>query len=293
MALTSSDLVELLTLQPMGGDAFIGRCAENGWQRVFGGQVIAQALVAAQATVDNRAPHSLHAYFMLAGDPLTPIRYDVERLRDGRSFATRRVVARQRGEAIFSLSASFQVAEEGLEHALPMPPAPDPEAMPDPLTVIAGFPEPLRRRAADFLERIRPIEVRQIAPENRSPLPDGATREPRQAEWIRIQGPLPDDPALHRAALAYLSDLSLIQTVLATHGANLLGGRFQVASLDHALWFHRPAKANEWLLYVQDSPSAQGARGLTRGSLFNRAGELVASVAQEGLVRRRRSQDAG
>ena len=293
MALTSSELVDILTLQPQGGDAFVGRCAGNGWQRVFGGQVIAQALVAAQSTVEDRTPHSLHAYFMLAGDPLTPIRYDVERLRDGRSFATRRVVARQRGEAIFALSASFQVEEEGIEHALPMPAAPDPESLPDPMTLIAGLAEPQRRHIAAFLDRILPIEVRQIAPENRGPLPPGVTREPRQAEWIRIRGPLPDDPGLHRAALAFLSDLSLIQTVLATHGENLLGGRFQVASLDHALWFHRPAKANEWLLYVQDSPSAQGARGLTRGSIYDRAGRLVASVAQEGLVRRRRDPAAG
>jgi len=291
MALTSSDLVDLLTLEPQGDDAFLGRCARNGWQRVFGGQVIAQALVAAQTTVADRAPHSLHAYFMLGGDPQAPIRYDVERLRDGRSFATRRVVARQHGEAIFALSASFQVDEAGLEHAIAMPPAPDPDTLPDPLTLTAALGEALRRPIESFLDRIRPIEVRQIAPETRGPLPPGATREPRQAEWIRIAGALPDDPALHRAALAYLSDLSLIQTVLATHGQHLLDGRFQVASLDHALWFHRPAKANEWLLYVQDSPSAQGARGLTHGSLFDRAGRLVASVAQEGLVRPRRDRD--
>lgn len=287
MPLTSSQLVDLLTLENPGGDRFIGQCADNGWKRVFGGQVIAQALVAAQSTVEGRDAHSLHAYFILGGDPSEPIHYEVERIRDGRSFATRRVVARQRGEAIFALSASFQVAEEGLEHALPMPAAPDPETLPDPLTLAALAGEAMLRHAKGFTDRIRPIEFRPISPENRLPLPPGRVREPRQAEWIRIDGPLPDDPAIHRAALAYLSDLSLIQTVLSTHGQWLGGGRFQVASLDHALWFHRPVKANEWLLYVQDSPSAQGARGLTRGLLFDRAGALVASVAQEGLVRRR------
>jgi acyl-CoA thioesterase-2 len=255
---------------------------------VFGGQVIAQALIAAQRTVEGRTLHSLHVYFILGGDPREPILFEVERIRDGRSFTTRRVVARQRGEAIFALSASFQVEEEGLEHQYPMPDVPDPEGLPDPVQLAALAGEAAQQRVKGFFDHIRPIELRPLDLRRYQPAQAGQKRDPRQSIWIRIAGRLPDDPAIHRAALAYLSDMTLLDTVLVAHGYSISSGRFQVASLDHAIWLHRPFRADEWLLYVQDSPSACGARGLTRGLLYTRAGALVASVAQEGLLRARR-----
>jgi acyl-CoA thioesterase-2 len=289
MPLTSADLVALFDLEPAGPDRFVGHSPDNGWPRVFGGQVIAQALTAAQRTVEGRAPHSLHAYFILGGDPSEPILFDVERIRDGRSFTTRRVLARQRGEVIFALSASFQIAEEGVEHALPMPDAPDPDAMIDPAQMIASAGETAQKRLRAFFDRIRPIEIRPLDLTRYRPIQPGETREPRQSIWIRIGGALPDDPALHRAALAYLSDMTLLDTALVAHGYSIASGKFQVASLDHALWFHRPARADEWLLYVQDSPNAGGARGLIRGLVYDRSGALIASVAQEGLLRPRKA----
>ncbi len=285
MPLTAADLVALFDIEPVGPDRFVGRSPQNGWPRVFGGQVIAQALVAASRTVEGRAPHSLHAYFILPGDPVEPILFEVDRIRDGRSFATRRVVARQRGEAIFVLSSSFQVEEEGLDHFIPMPQAPEPEDVLDPLAAIAPFGEKAQKRLQGLLARVQPIEFRPLDLKRYAPLAPGVAREPRQSLWIRIGGALPDDPAVHRAALAYLSDMTLLDTALVAHGHTVFGGRFQAASLDHALWLHRPFRADDWLLYVQDSPSAHGARGLTRGMLYTRAGVLAASVAQEGLMR--------
>ena len=282
-----SELIKLLDLEPAGPDRFIGQCAQNGWSRVFGGQVIAQSLTAAQRTVEERVPHSLHAYFILGGDPSVPIAFEVERIRDGRSFSIRRVVAKQRGEAIFLMSTSFQAAEEGLEHAFPMPEVPGPDAFSDPLRLAAGGSEQLQRQMRGFLDRIRPIEFRPLNPRRYRPTTPGALGDPRQSVWIRIAEPMPDDPALHRAALAYLSDMTLIDTVLVAHGYYVSSGQFQTASLDHALWLHRPFRADEWLLYVQDSPSAQGARGLTRGLLYTREGVLAATVTQEGLIRRK------
>jgi acyl-CoA thioesterase-2 len=288
--MTSDDLVSLFDLESVGQDRYVGHSPPNGWKRVFGGQVIAQALIAAQRTVEGRAPHSLHAYFILGGDPREPIVFEVERIRDGRSFATRRVLARQRGEAIFSLSASFQVEEQGLEHQFPMPDAPDPDGMADPVRLVelAGESAQRQMQMKGFFDRIRPIEIRPLDLRRYQPAQPGQTREPRQSFWIRIAGRLPDDPAIHRAALAYLSDMTLLDTVLAAHGYSLSSGKFQAASLDHAIWLHRPFRADEWLLYVQDSPSACGARGLIRGLLYSRAGALAASVAQEGLLRVRR-----
>jgi acyl-CoA thioesterase-2 len=288
MTLDAGALVALLDLEPIGPDRFVGHSPPNSWKRVFGGQVIAQALIAAQRSVEGRAPHSLHAYFILGGDPKQPIQYEVERIRDGRSFATRRVVARQRGEAIFVLSTSFQIEEEGLDHFLPMPDAPDPEVLADPVKLVEFAGEAVQQQMQGFLDRIRPIEFRPTDLSRYQPHVPGESREPRQSLWIRIGGPLPDDPAIHRAALAYLSDMTLLDTVLVAHGYSIASGKFQIASLDHALWFHRKFRADEWLLYVQESPNASGARGLTRGLLYTRSGALVASVAQEGLVRRRR-----
>jgi len=287
MTADAADLVATLDLETIEVDIFRGLSPQKGWKRVFGGQVIAQALVAASRTVDGRTPHSLHAYFILPGDPLVPIIFEVDRIRDGKSFTTRRVVAIQHGKAIFSLSASFQVEEQGVEHSFSMPPAPDPDTLPDPFDLLRSAGEAAQRRLQAFFDRIRPIEVRPIDLSRYAPGARGAPREPRQTLWIRIAGRLPDDPAAHRAALAFLSDMTLLDTGLAAHGFSVSDPEFQVASLDHALWFHRPCRADEWLLYVQDSPNSGGSRALTRGLLYSRAGALVASVALEGLIRRR------
>ena len=286
------DFLKLLDLEPAGSDRWIGHSPDNGWPRVFGGQVVAQALNAAQRTVIDRAVHSLHAYFILGGDPNEPIQYDIERVRDGRSFTTRRVVASQKREAIFIMSASFHVAEQGLDHEVPAPDHPDPEAAPDPRAFIAPAGEAALRQYEAFIQRIAPIEVRPLDLKRYLPLRPGETRPARQVQWMRIGAELPDDAALHCAGIAYLSDLTLLDATLAVHGHSFAGGKFQLASLDHALWFHRPAKADDWLLYVQDSPSAQGGRGLSRGLLYDRAGRLIASVAQEGLIRPRRALPA-
>jgi acyl-CoA thioesterase II len=288
MPASADDLVANLDLEVIEVDIFRGRSPQNSWKRVFGGQVIAQALVAASRTVEDRAPHSLHGYFMLGGDPLAPIVFEVDRIRDGKSFTTRRVNAIQHGKAIFSLSASFQVSEEGVEHFAPPPAVPDPDALPNPEDLLKLVGEKAHQRLQGFFDRIRPIEIRPIDLSRYAPGAKGAPREPRQSLWIRIAGRLPDDPAIHRAALAFLSDMTLLDTSLVAHGFSVSDPEFQVASLDHALWFHRPVRADEWLLYVQDSPNSGGSRGLTRGLLYSRAGVLVASVAQEGLIRRRR-----
>lgn len=280
----TADLVTLLDLEPAGVDRFTGHSLDNGWKRIFGGQVLAQSLVAAQRTVPDRAVHSLHAYFLLAGDPHEPIAFEVERMREGRSFSTRRVVARQRQEAIFVLSASFQVAEAGPEHYLPAPDVPGPEDSYFSDKAFAALPDMAREQVTRMLNRIAPIETRATDLRRFGPGRAAATK-PRQNLWIRIAPELPDDPALHRAALLYLSDMTLLDTALAAHGHMIFDGKHQVASLDHAFWFHRPVRANSWLLYAQDSPNASGARGLTRGLLYSQDSVLVASVAQEGLIR--------
>ena len=283
--MTAKELVALLDLAPLGEDRFAGGSAQNGWRRVFGGQVLAQALVAAERTVVGRAPHSLHAYFLLGGDPRTPIVFEVERVRDGRSFTTRRIVARQNGAPIFVMVASFHVPEQGFEHAAAPPKAPPPEACPDPRLAIEKLDGPSRFHMKGMLDTIWPIDFRptdlaRYAPE--------AGRDPSQNLWVRIGEPLPDDPALHRAALLYLSDFSLLDAALVTHGRTIHDNRIQVASLDHAMWLHQPMRADEWLLYVEDSPAASGGRGLVRGLIYARDGTLVASVAQEGLIRQKR-----
>ncbi|MDQ0313831.1 acyl-CoA thioesterase-2 [Amorphus orientalis] len=254
-----------------------------GWQRVFGGQVIGQSLVAATRTVEGRGVHSLHGYFMRPGDPEVPILYQVERIRDGRSFTTRRVVAIQHGKAIFSMSASFQVDEDGLDHQIDLPEGlPMPEDLPSEQEfkerVIDGAPENVRR----YWQRERPIERRPVD------LRHYLTREkldPYQYVWVRTTGPLPPDRESHACVLAYASDLTLLDTSLFPHGTSVFDKTIQTASLDHAMWFHRPFKADEWLLYAQDSPWTGGARGFSRGLIYTREGVLVASVAQEGLIR--------
>ncbi|HVZ13271.1 MAG TPA: acyl-CoA thioesterase II [Bauldia sp.] len=279
-------LLATLDLEQLEENLYRGRSPQVGWQRVFGGQVIGQSLVAAARTVTNRMAHSLHAYFMREGDPAVPIIYEVDRIRDGKSFTTRRVVAIQHGQAIFSMNASFQMAEEGLDHQISMPDAPPPESLASESELQAAYmhaaPEGVRR----YWERPRPIELRPVDLRHflsRDKLP------PQQLVWVRATGRLPDDPEIHRCVLAYASDMTLLDTALFAHGRVVFDRDLQAASLDHAMWFHRDFRADEWMLYAADSPSASGARGFTRGSLFTRDGRLAASVAQEGLIRLRQS----
>jgi acyl-CoA thioesterase-2 len=272
----------ILDLERIEENIFRGRSPQVGSRHVFGGLVVAQALVAAARTVEGRAPHSLHGYFLLLGDPAVPIVYEVDRIRDGKSFTTRRCNAIQHGRAIFSLSASFQIEEAGFEHAFSMPKVPFPESLPTETEMLrrpdAAMPEAMRRWFAQDL----PIEVRPVDLPRYVRHQTGALE---QQVWLRATGPLPGDPAIHRAVLAYLSDMTLLGAVLAAHGHSVFDTGLQVASLDHALWFHRPFRADDWLLYAQDSPNSCGARGLARGLLFSHDGRLVASVVQEGLIR--------
>jgi acyl-CoA thioesterase-2 len=277
------NLLRILDLEPLEHNLFRGRSPEDGWQRVFGGQVIGQALVAASRTVEpDRKAHSLHAYFMRPGDPAVPIIYEVDRIRDGKSFVTRRVVAIQHGHAIFSMSASFQVEEHGLDHQTTAPKVPPPEELMSEEELKRQFIEHASEPVKRYWRRERPIEYRQVSLEH---FTTRRKLEPVQNVWFRATGPLPDDAAIHKCVLAYASDMMLLDTSLYPHGRLLFDRDLQVASLDHALWFHRPFRADEWLLYAMDSPSASGARGFTRGAIYTREGLLVASVAQEGLIR--------
>lgn len=282
------DLLAILDLEELDLNLFRGRSPQNGWQRVYGGQVIGQALVAAVRTVEpDRLAHSMHAYFLLPGDPKVPIIYDVDRMRDGKSFTTRRVTARQHGHPIFSMLVSFHTHEEGLTHQAQMPDVPPPEQLPTEKEVRAKYlpllPEAVRR----YYERERPIEMRPVEFDRYTgkKYPDG-----RFHVWIKINSRLPDELSLHQCALAYASDMTLLDASLTPHGRTLFEKEFMAASLDHALWLHRPFRADEWLLYAQDTPSLQGSRGFARGLIFTRDGTLVASVAQEGLVRLRRGE---
>ncbi len=278
-------VVDLLDLEQIEVNIFRGRSPEGERrQRVFGGQVAGQALVAAGRTVPaERAVHSLHAYFIRPGDPQVPIVYLVERVRDGRSFTTRRVSAVQHGKTIFILSASFHRAEPGIEHAEAPPDVPPPDQVP---------------RTADRIERLlgpgvfdfladSPIDIRHIGPLTFEATSNPALRATRTQAWLRADGELPDDPLLHVCLMTYASDMTLLDSVLLAHGRSWADGSTSGASLDHAMWFHRPFRADRWLLYAQESTTAQGARGLARGEVFTEAGELVVSVVQEGLVRSR------
>jgi acyl-CoA thioesterase-2 len=285
MSSAVQELLTVLDLEPLEVNLFRGRSPQVGWQRVFGGQVIGQALVAACRTVEGRQPHSLHAYFLLPGDPKVPIIYDVDRIRDGKSFTTRRVVAIQHGHPIFSMSVSFHNDEPGYSHQAPMPDVPRPDQLPSEAEVreriLPLMPDPVRR----YYERERPIELRPVEFERYrgKKYPDG-----RFHVWIRTTGRLPDVPFIHPCVLAYASDMTLLDTALVPHGRTLFEKDFMAASLDHAMWLHRPFRADEWLLYSQDSPNLHGARGFARGLIFTQDGTLVASVVQEGLVRQRR-----
>jgi acyl-CoA thioesterase II len=273
------DLIRLLDLEAIEVNVFRGQSPDEQRQRVFGGQVAGQALVAAARTVDVGSVHSLHAYFLRPGDPTIPILYEVERIRDGRSFTTRRVLAIQHGHAIFHLQASFHVGEKGFEHQFD-PPAglPDPEDLPDFRTRNAAHAEVL----GDWYHRPRPIDTRYVGPDAANRL--GHRLPPQQDIWMRADGELPDDPVLHQCVLAYASDMSLLDTVTLPHGVSGVDGSVMMASLDHAMWFHREFRADRWFLYSQDTPTAANARGLARGLIFQ-GGDLVVSVVQEGLVR--------
>jgi acyl-CoA thioesterase II len=275
-------LVELLDLEELEVNVFRGRSPQEQRQRVFGGQVAGQALVAAGRTVERGVVHSLHAYFLRPGDPSTPILYLVDRVRDGRTFTTRRVVAIQHGQTIFQLSASFQPVEDGPTHQIPMPEAPDPESLPTFAERVAPILDKLHPEVRRWMTRDRPIEVRSV--EFTDPF-HPKPRPPRQLVWVRADGTLPDPLLLHQCVVAYLSDLTLLDTAALPHAIAWNDSKYVMASLDHAMWFHRPFRADEWLLYAQESPSASGARGFTMGHLFTRDGTLVVSVAQEGLIR--------
>jgi acyl-CoA thioesterase II len=281
-----ADLLQLLELERLELNLFRGESRDIGSPQVFGGQVLGQALSAAAATVDARVVHSLHAYFLRRGDYSAPIVYEVDRSLDGHHFSNRRVVAIQHGQQIFTMAASFQAAESGFDHQIAMPQVPEPESLPvsdgPPEHVLARLPERLRR----FFEQPRPFEFRAVQPiEYLHPRREAPVRE----VWFRAVGPLADDEMLHRRLLAYVSDFFLLDTAMLPHGTSLLRTNMVMASIDHAMWFHRPLRVDDWLLYAVESPSASGARGFARASVFARDGRLVASAAQEGLVRVRDS----
>jgi acyl-CoA thioesterase-2 len=276
------DLIALLDLEPIEVNIFRGVSPKDRSQRVFGGQVLGQALVAASRTVEGRICHSLHAYFLVPGDPKVPILYEVDRSRDGKSFSSRRVVAIQHGRQIFHMSVSFQVAEPGLEHQIDPPKVPPPDDLPSEDDFRRQYADRVPPDYREHFLRKRPIEIRPV---ERGDIFAPRKRPPHQAVWVRAIGELPNDVALQQCVLAYASDMTLLDTGLAPHGIGWFDPRMQMASLDHAMWFHRPFRADKWLLYVQDSPSASGARSFNRGLIYDAEGTLVASVAQEGLMR--------
>ncbi len=276
-------LLSTLDLEKLEENLYRGTSPQFGWQRVFGGQVIAQALMAAQRTVeDGRFVHSLHAYFMRPGNPRIPIIYQVDRIRDGASFATRWIVAIQSGRPIFSMSASFQVDEEGFDHQVPMPSITPPEELMGEEAFKELFLHQAPEAVRKYWTRDRPIEIRPVSLEHYLTCDK---LEPRQDVWVRTVAPVPSDRNVQACVLAYLSDMTLLDTSLYPHGTSIFDPGLQVASLDHAMWFHRPCMLDGWLLYTQDSPSSSGSRGMTRGKLYTRSGVLIASVAQEGLIR--------
>jgi acyl-CoA thioesterase II len=289
MAKVLDELVKLLALEKIEENLFRGQSQDLGWGTVFGGQVLGQALSAAVRTVPpDRAIHSLHAYFLRPGDVHRPIVYDVDRIRDGSSFTTRRIVAIQNGKAIFNMSASFQKDEPGFEHQDVMPEVPPPEELRTEQEIVAAstrqLPELFRQRATAE----RPFEMRPVNPPSDPFVPGKAP--PTRAVWLKTVDRLPDDPTLHPYLLAYASDHGFIGTALLPHGVTWLTPGMQIASVDHVMWFHQPFRVDEWLLHVMDSPMAHGARGLVRGRVFTRDGRLVASTAQEGLIRQRAQQ---
>lgn len=278
-----SELLQLLQLDRDDGNQFQGSSRDIGSRRVFGGQVLAQALYAATQTVpSDRRAHSLHSYFILPGDLKAPIRFSVDEVRDGGSISTRRVIASQYGRAIFILAASFQVEETGFDHQIEMLNVPPPESLASDWELIERMEEPWRSQLGVFFNQDRPIEFKPVEAIN--PMKPG-NRPPFMHVWFRSNGSLPDDPALHRTVLAYASDYNLLFTALLPHNTSFLSPQLQMASIDHAMWFHRDFRVDDWLLYALDSPSASNARAFCRGNIFTREGQLVASVTQEGLLR--------
>jgi len=278
-----NELLNLLHLERLEQGLFRGQSEHLGLPQVYGGQVIGQSLSAAKETVDSqRHVHSFHSYFLLPGDPEKPIIYDVEKLRDGRSFSTRRVKAIQNGRPIFYLTASYQAEEEGFNHQSTMPDVAGPDGLASEKELVQSIAHHLPQQAVETFGRDRPIEVRPVTVIN--PLKPQAA-EPKQYLWIKANGEMPDDPRIHQYLLAYASDWGFLVTALQPHGVTLLTPKMQVATIDHSMWFHRPFRLDEWLLYAIDSPSASGARGLVRGEIYNQKGELVASAIQEGLMR--------
>jgi len=284
MDATLADLLTLLELEPIEENIFRGQSRDIGTPQVFGGQVLGQALAAASRTAAERSVHSLHAYFLKRGDVNAPIIYEVDRARDGGSFSNRRVVAIQHGAQIFNMAASFQIPETGLEHQLEMPSVPGPEDLVGVEELARRHADSLPPRMQRFLSYRRPFLVRPVDPEQFLVM---ARRPAVKQVWMRAVDRLPDDVFLHQALLAYISDYELIGTATLPHGLHANRGSLQMASLDHAMWFHRECRVDEWLLFALDSPSASGARGLSRGSVFTREGKLVATLAQEGLIRLR------
>jgi acyl-CoA thioesterase-2 len=285
MSKALESLLSILDVEPLEVNLFRGVSPQVGWQRVFGGQVIGQALVAAYRTVDGRIAHSLHGYFLRPGDPSVPIIYEVDRIRDGGSFSTRRVVAIQHGQAIFSMGVSFHKEEEGLTHQMEMPDVPPPEKLPSETELKECLIDRLPPQVRAYWEHERPIEIRPV---DISRYLSSEKRNASQQVWIRPTGHLGDDLPLNQCVLAYASDFTLLDTALIAHGRFVFDRTLMLASLDHSIWFHRRFRADEWLLYSQDSPSSGGGRAFCRGSLFSRDGLLVASTTQEGLVRERR-----
>jgi acyl-CoA thioesterase II len=282
-----SELLQLLDLEPLEHNIYRGRNRDIGSGRVFGGQVMAQALVAAQRTVESdRIAHSLHGYFILPGDLDVPMVYFVDRLRDGKSFTTRRVTAIQHGRAVFNMSASFHREEGGVEHQSQMPDVPPPEQLTPEVDKIRERAELIPPSVRGVLTQDRPIDFRTV---DIDPY-DDTPREPVRHMWLRPLGDMPDTTIVHQAVLAYASDYGLLATAIQPHGLTIRSPDLQAATLDHAIWFHRPFRMDEWLLYTMDSPAAAGARGFARGSVFTREGTLIASVAQEGLIRVHRSE---
>ncbi len=280
-----ADLLTLLELEQLEVNLFRGESRDIGAPQVFGGQVLGQALSAAAATVEARVVHSLHAYFLRRGDCNAPIVYQVDRSLDGHSFTNRRVVAIQHGEPIFNMTASFQVSEAGFDHQIPMPAVPSAESLMDPRGLPAAQLARLPERVRRFFEKPRPFEFRPVQSIDDLKAQRAA---PERQIWFRAVGALPDDEMLHRRLLAYVSDFFLLDTATLPHRASLSNPDMVMASIDHALWFHRPLRVDDWLLYAIESPSASGARGFSRASVFARDGRLVASAAQEGLMRERK-----
>ena len=281
-----ADLIALLDLEKIEQNVYRGQSHDIGTPQVFGGQVLGQALFAASATVNNRAAHSLHAYFLRKGDVNEPIIYQVDHAQDGRSFSNRRIVAIQHGKQIFNMTASFQIHEQGLEHHALMPEVPGPDGLADVTDVVPRDIDKLPERIQRFLSNPRPFFVRPVLRDDHIV----QSLEPVKRVWMKAIDTLPDDPEMHQRLLAYISDYQLLATATLPHGdLNVMRGNLQMASLDHAMWFHHVCRVDEWLLFSFDSPSASGARGLARGQIFNRGGTLLASTAQEGLIRVRGS----